>query len=96
MTVDSNLIKTLERLSCLSFSESEVSEIQADLSKMINFVEKLNEPEVEEKIKATSMARNAIGLREDVVGGTVKLSDALKNAPQVKDEFFAVPKVIKK
>lgn len=96
MIVDDNLIKSLEQLSCLSFSPSEEAVIESDLSKMIAFVEKLNEHQLDVQLEDISISTNEIGLREDIINGTISVMDALKNAPVTKGQFFAVPKVINK
>lgn len=96
MKVNNELIRTLEQLSCLSFSELETQEIKSDLSKMIAFIEKLNELEVSKVMEILNMATDEIKLRDDNVSGAIPVEKALVNAPQTKGHFFVVPKVIKK
>jgi aspartyl-tRNA(Asn)/glutamyl-tRNA(Gln) amidotransferase subunit C len=42
------------------------------------------------------MSDNVNVLREDEVKGSINREDALKNAPVHDEQFFKVPKVIKK
>jgi len=42
------------------------------------------------------MSENINSLREDVVRGSISREEAFKNAPLHDEQFFKVPKVIKK
>jgi len=78
------------------FSTEEKEEIKNDLQKMIGFIDKLNELDTTGVEPLLHMSDNLNVLREDEVGGMISREDALKNAPLHDDEFFKVPKVIKK
>jgi aspartyl-tRNA(Asn)/glutamyl-tRNA(Gln) amidotransferase subunit C len=67
-----------------------------DLQQMIGFVEKLNELNLEGVSPLLHMSESVNVLREDEVKGSVSREEAMKNAPQHNEEFFMVPKVIKK
>lgn len=86
----------LARLSHLSFSEEELDQIQQDLSKMIGFVEKLNEIDTTGIQPLTHISNTNNRLRTDEVKGSISAEEAFKNAPSASDHFFTVPKVIKK
>jgi aspartyl-tRNA(Asn)/glutamyl-tRNA(Gln) amidotransferase subunit C len=96
MEVNDQLVEKLAHLSRLQFNESEKAEIKNDLQRMIGFVEKLNELNLDgvEPLMHMSEAMNV--LREDKIKGSVSREEALKNAPLHDDQFFKVPKVIKK
>ena len=96
MRVTEELIEKLARLSRLKFEDNEMVEIKNDLERMIGFVEKLNELNLEnvEPLLFISSEKNVF--REDEVKGSVPREDALKNAPDHDTEFFKVPKVIRK
>jgi aspartyl-tRNA(Asn)/glutamyl-tRNA(Gln) amidotransferase subunit C len=89
-------VDKLARLSRLQFSETEKAEIKNDLQKMIGFVEKLNELDLEGVQPLLHMSEEVNVLREDEIKGSVSRAEALKNAPAHDDQFFKVPKVIKK
>jgi aspartyl-tRNA(Asn)/glutamyl-tRNA(Gln) amidotransferase subunit C len=63
---------------------------------MIAFVEKLNELDLEGVQPLMHMTDEVNVLREDEVTGSITREEALKNAPAHDDQFFKVPKVIKK
>ena len=96
MQVDNALIDKLSRLAMLDFDAAEREEIKADLEKMIGFVDKLKELDttgVEPLLHITSEINV---LREDVPGNMISKEEALQNAALHNQDFFLVPKVIKK
>jgi aspartyl-tRNA(Asn)/glutamyl-tRNA(Gln) amidotransferase subunit C len=96
MEVTKELVEKLAHLARLNFTEDEKTEIREDLSKMIDFVDKLNEVDTTGVEPMIHMSREVNILREDEVAGSVSRENALKNAPATTGEFFTVPKVIKK
>jgi aspartyl-tRNA(Asn)/glutamyl-tRNA(Gln) amidotransferase subunit C len=96
MEVNSSLIEKLSTLSRLQFNEMEKEEIRNDLQKMIHFVEKLNELNLEGVEPLLHILEETNVVREDVVKGELNRTEALKNAPKQNGEFFMVPKVINK
>ena len=90
------MVDKLAHLARLQFNDSEKQEIKNDLQKMIAFVEKLNELDVSGVEPLLHMSDEVNVLREDEVKGSVSRKDALKNAPLHDEQFFKVPKVIKK
>ncbi len=96
MEVNDKMVEKLAHLSRLKFNEAENSEIKNDLQKMIAFVEKLNELNLDNVEPLLHMSVEVNVLREDDVKGSISREEALKNAPLHDEQFFKVPKVIKK
>lgn len=96
MEVNDGLIDKLAHLARLKFDASEKEEIKKDLQKMIAFVEKLNELDTTSVEPLLHMSEEINVLREDEVKGSISREDALRNAPQHDEQFFKVPKVIRK
>ena len=96
MEVNDALVDKLAHLARLRFSHEEKQEIKTDLQKMITFVEKLNELDLEGVEPMLHMSDEVNVLRDDEIKGSVKREEALKNALLHDDQFFKVPKVIKK
>ena len=96
MQVDDALIDKLSRLAMLQFSDEERQEIKSDLEKMIGFVDKLKELDTTGVEPLLHMSNNTDILREDVPGNMISREEALQNAPLHDDEYFKVPKVLKK
>lgn len=95
MEVTDAMIEKLALLARLHFADHEKEEIKHDLQRMISFVEKLNELDLESVEPLMHMSDEENVLREDEVKGSISRSDALKNAPLHDERFFKVPKVIR-
>ncbi len=95
MEVNDALVDKLAHLARLKFNDAEKQEIKTDLQRMIVFVEKLNELDLEGVEPMLHMSEEVNVLREDAVKGSVDRTEALKNAPSHDEQFFKVPKVIK-
>jgi aspartyl-tRNA(Asn)/glutamyl-tRNA(Gln) amidotransferase subunit C len=96
MEVNDTLVDKLAHLSRLEFNAAEKEEIRHDLQRMIGFVEKLNELDLDGVEPLLFISDNVNVLREDEVKGSITREEALKNAPLHDEQFFKVPKVIKK
>jgi len=90
------MVDKLAHLARLKFNEEEKQEIKTDLQRMISFVEKLNELNLDGVEPLLHLSDEVNVLREDEIKGSVSREDALKNAPLHDEEFIKVPKVIKK
>lgn len=96
MDVNDALIEKLAHLSRLEFGEVEKKEIKNDLEKMIGFIDKLNELDTTGVAPLLHMSENVNILRKDEVNGEIDKEDVFRNAPLHDNDFFKVPKVIKK
>jgi aspartyl-tRNA(Asn)/glutamyl-tRNA(Gln) amidotransferase subunit C len=96
MEVNDELIDQLAHLARLSFKPTEKEEIKNDLQKMISFIEKLNEIDTTGVEPLLFMTDEVNILREDEVKGSISREAGLFNAPDKDDQFFKVPKVIRK
>lgn len=96
MNIDDKLIDKLANLSRLEFDENEKQEIRYDLEKMLGFIDKLNELDTTSVEPLLHMTENVNIFREDKVKGEISRRDVFRNAPLHDEEFFKVPKVIKK
>lgn len=96
MEVNDALVLQLADLSKLEFSEQERKDIRHDLQQMITFVDKLNELNTDDVKPLLHLTEEYNVLREDRVITSVTREEALSNAPLASEEYFKVPKVIKK
>ncbi|SFO14885.1 aspartyl/glutamyl-tRNA(Asn/Gln) amidotransferase subunit C [Chitinophaga sp. YR627] len=96
MEVNETLVQQLADLARLEFSEQEKTEIKGDLQRMITFVEKLNELDTTNVKPLLHMTADRNVLRDDVVVPSITREEGLQNAPAANDQYFKVPKVIKK
>jgi aspartyl-tRNA(Asn)/glutamyl-tRNA(Gln) amidotransferase subunit C len=95
MELNDALVENLCKLACLEFDAAGKQEIKKDLQKMIGFVEKLNELDLQDVEPLLYMGEEANVLREDIPEAPIRRSDALKNAPDADDMYFKVPQVVK-
>lgn len=96
MDINDALIDKLANLSRLEFSEDEKQEIKMDLEKMIGFIDQLNELDTTGIEPLLYMTENVNIFRKDEVDGAISNEDVFRNAPIHDEQFFKVPKVIKK
>jgi aspartyl-tRNA(Asn)/glutamyl-tRNA(Gln) amidotransferase subunit C len=96
MEVTDALVEKLANLARLSFSPEEKAEIREDLSRMIGFVDQLNDVDTTGVEPLMHMSEAINRLREDVPGGSVVRADALGAAKGATNQYFTVPKVIHK
>ncbi|SJZ72729.1 Asp-tRNA(Asn)/Glu-tRNA(Gln) amidotransferase subunit GatC [Sediminibacterium ginsengisoli] len=96
MEIASGTVAYLANLSRLHFNEDEQAVITDELQQMLAFVEKLQELDTTGVEPLMHMGDAVNVLREDKVAGSVTRAEALKNAPVHDEQFFKVPKVIRK
>lgn len=96
MKIDHALILKLEKLSRLELSEDQREAMQADLSKMLGMVQKLDELDLKDIEPLLHMTTEANVTRADTVKNHIQTKKAMDNAPDSTKEYFKVPKVIKK
>lgn len=96
MSIDKKTVQKIAALAKLEFDETAEISIQNDLTRMLNFVNKLNEVDTNGIEPLVYMLDEKTTLREDVVVQAITQQEALKNAPDKDTDFFKVPKVIKR
>lgn len=96
MEVNDELIDKLANLARLTFEPLEKAELKDDLQKMISFIEKLNELDTTAAEPLLFMTDEVNILRDDVVKDSITRQEGLLNAPLKDEQFFKVPKVIRK
>ncbi|MEQ9592687.1 MAG: Asp-tRNA(Asn)/Glu-tRNA(Gln) amidotransferase subunit GatC [Cyclobacteriaceae bacterium] len=94
MKIDKQTLDKIAHLARLEIAEADVPKMLEDMSKMVSFVEKLNEVNTEGVEPLTTMSHEVNVLREDEAKNQLSKEDALKNAPDKNDNFFKVPKVL--
>lgn len=96
MVITEQLIEKLAHLSMLSFSAEEKIQLQDELEKMLGFIQKLEEADTEGVEPLLHLSEEINGMRCDEIDGEISRQEAFENAPFHNEEFFMVPKVIKK
>lgn len=98
MAVTREEVLKIAELAKLCFEESELAAFTSQFQRILDYVEKLREVDVE-GIEATNhmiVSENSEKslFRDDLVRPSLAAGDALSNAPDAGDGHFKVPKVI--
>ena len=93
MQIDENLLGKLEKLSALRITEKR-NEIIQELSEIVNFVEKLNDLNLNFEEATINIIKGSTPLRLDEVQNNEVIDQILEHAPQTQGHFFTVPKII--
>ena len=96
MSIDSKKIDDIAHLARLEFSSEDKESIKADLGRIINFCDKLNEVDTTGVEPLIYMSNRNTVLRDDEAKCMISKKEALKNAPSADSDYFKVPKVITK
>ena len=94
MDIDKKLVKKIATLSKMKIEENEVEKFSNELSKIINWVEKLNEVDTKNITPITNPSDIKIPFRKDKINDGKIADKILKNAPEKKAGYFVVPKVV--
>ena len=96
MQVTQDLMDHLARLARLQLPPESKEVLRSDLEKMIGFIEKLQELNTEGIEPLLHMTEEINALRTDIPNQPLPTDTALKSAKIKDDQFFMVPKMIKK
>ena len=94
MSVDTNTVKRIARLARLAIDDSQLPPMADELNAILNWVQQLEEVNVEGVAPLTSVVEQTLKMRDDVVTDGGYPDNLMKNAPQAEDNFFVVPKVV--
>ena len=93
MNINQNVISKLARLSKLKFNEDEMKLISNDLSKMLDFINQLQDLDTEGIDPLIHVNEEINNWREDQVQGMISQEEALSNSPVTDGTYFKLPKV---
>lgn len=94
MSIDIKTVDRIAELARLEFDDAEKENITKDLSKILDFVQKLEEVDTEGVEPLVYMLEEETEMRKDEVKQEVSQKDALKNAPDKDTDFIRTPKVL--
>lgn len=96
MQLTPQLIDKLSALARLTFSAEEKKCLMKDLQQIIKFVDQLNALDTKGVDPLFHITEQMNVMRSDHVNGQISNREALQNAFIKDEQFFKVPKVIKK
>ncbi len=87
-------VEQVAQLAKLDLTEPEKTLFRGQLSQILTFVGQLQEVSTEGIPPTASVADQELMLREDIPREGLSQEQALSNAPESRDGFFVVPKII--
>lgn len=94
MKIDKKTVEDIAHLARLELTEEEKTEMSSEMTKILGWMEKLNEVDTSKVEPLIHMSQEINVLREDLEGEMISHEAALKNAPKKDSNYFRVPKVI--
>ena len=94
MALDEATVRNIAKLARVKVPEDEVTTLAEELSRIIGWIEQLNEVDTENVKPMTSVTEMAMPRREDEVTDGNYPDRVLANAPDPEGRFYAVPKVV--
>ncbi|MEM0985402.1 MAG: Asp-tRNA(Asn)/Glu-tRNA(Gln) amidotransferase subunit GatC [Pseudomonadota bacterium] len=94
MSVTKDDVRKVARLSRIAVPEDRLETLAGELSGILDWIEQLNEVDLDGVEPLTSVVETQLPLREDKVTDGNKVDEILANAPRADDGFFVVPKSV--
>ena len=92
--LDAATVRHVAHLARLKISEDEVADYARQLSRILEYIQQLNELNTEEVAPTAHPLAVTSIMRDDVILDSATPDQALRNAPQRQDNFFRVSKVL--
>ena len=96
MKIDKQTIDKVADLARIEIQEGEVETLINEMSKILTFMEKLNELDTTHVEPLVYMNKEVNVWRDDEVIAEIGVEDGLKNAAKHNERYFMVPKIIEK
>ena len=94
MAIDPSEARKVAHLARIAVADDALPALAADLNGILHFMEQLNEVDVDGIEPMTGVEPMRLKRREDVVTDGDQQAAVLANAPDAREGFFAVPKVV--
>lgn len=94
MAIDIDTARKVAKLARIRVEDAALPQLAEELSGILGFMEQLNEVDVSGVEPMTSVTPMRLKRRADVVSDGDQQIAVLKNAPDAREGFFAVPKVV--
>ncbi|SHI39662.1 Asp-tRNA(Asn)/Glu-tRNA(Gln) amidotransferase subunit GatC [Wenxinia saemankumensis] len=94
MSIDTETAARVAHLARIRVEEDRLPALAQEFNTILGFIEQLNEVDVEGVEPMTSVTPMRLKRRDDVVTDGGQQDAVLKNAPDAREGFFAVPKVV--
>ncbi len=94
MSIDTETARRVAKLARIRVEEQDLPALAQEFNTILGFIEQLNEVDIEGVEPMTSVTPMRLKRREDRVTDGHMQDKILSNAPDAREGFFAVPKVV--
>ncbi|UYV36953.1 Asp-tRNA(Asn)/Glu-tRNA(Gln) amidotransferase subunit GatC [Rhodobacteraceae bacterium D3-12] len=94
MSIDKDTAAKVAKLARIKVEEDALPALAGEFNAVLGFIEQLNEVDVDGVEPMVSVTPMRLKRREDVVTDGDQQNKVLSNAPDAREGFFAVPKVV--
>ena len=94
MPLDKATVANIAHLARMRLEEAELEALAGELSNILTWVEQLDEVDTKDVAPMASVAEIALRWRADLVDDGGITEKVVANAPEGRESFFAVPKVV--
>ncbi len=94
MSIDTKTAAKVAKLARIKVEDDALPALANEFNTILGFIEQLNEVDVEGVEPMTSVTPMRLKRREDIVTDGNMQDKILSNAPDAREGFFAVPKVV--
>ncbi|MGH1465898.1 MAG: Asp-tRNA(Asn)/Glu-tRNA(Gln) amidotransferase subunit GatC [Cognatishimia sp.] len=94
MSIDKDTAARVAKLARIKVEEDALPALAQEFNTILGFIEQLNEVDVDGIEPMTSVTPQRLKRRVDVVADGDQQEKILANAPDAREGFFAVPKVV--
>ncbi len=94
MSIDIETARKVAHLARIKVDEDRLPALAQEFSNILDFIEQLNEVDVNDVDPMVSVTPMRLKRRDDVVTDGGYPEKILSNAPDAREGFFAVPKVV--
>jgi aspartyl-tRNA(Asn)/glutamyl-tRNA(Gln) amidotransferase subunit C len=94
MPLSNDQVTKIARLARLNLTPEEIERFSHELTVILEYVDQLRQVDTSGIVAHQPAETPQAGLRADHSEPSLPQSEALRNAPQAKDGFFVVPKVL--
>ena len=94
MSIDKATAARVAKLARIEVDEASLPALAEEFNMILGFIEQLNEVDVEGVEPMTSVTPQRLKRRKDDVNDGDQQEKVLSNAPDAREGFYAVPKVV--
>mgnify|MGYP001127040356 CR=1 FL=1 len=94
MAIDKDTARRVAHLARIEVAEADLDHLAGELSAILGFMDELNEVDIDGVEPMTSVTPMALPWRADAITDGAIRDRVLANAPDAREGFFTVPKVV--